>query len=81
MDEPRPRVYLDRIEDDVAVLLLEHPAVGQFRLPARFLPPDAREGQMLTLTLTVDTARTEEVWAEAHRMFDEVLRNSPKEDD
>lgn len=50
-------VDLDRIEEGIAVLLA--PAGFQWHLPAQHLPPDAREGMTLSVTLVTDPGGTE----------------------
>lgn len=52
-----PKATLDRIEEDVAVLVVEGREVTR---PLRELPPGVREGDVLDLdTLAVDTEATE----------------------
>lgn len=47
------RAIVDRIEDDVAVVLFEDG--GRAYLPAAHLPPGAGEGTVLHVAWTVDT--------------------------
>lgn len=47
------RAIVDRIEDDVAVVVFEDG--GRAYLPAKRLPPGAGEGTVLRLSWTVDT--------------------------
>jgi len=49
-------VDLDRIEEGIAVLLA--PSGFQWHLPAQYLPPDAREGMTLSVTLVTDPEGT-----------------------
>lgn len=49
-------LFLDRIEGDVAVLLLDQREV---KLPRALLPAGAKEGEVLQLSLTRDPAATE----------------------
>lgn len=49
------RVQLDRIEEDVAVIVYDG---APFELPAALLPPEAREGDTLVLTFTRDEQAT-----------------------
>lgn len=52
------RVQLDRIEEGFAVLV--HDGVV-FELPVALLPSDAREGNTLSLSLSVDEEATREM--------------------
>ncbi len=49
-------VDLDRIEEGIAVLLA--PGGFQWHLPAQHLPPDAKEGMTLRVTLVTDPEGT-----------------------
>ena len=50
--------YLDRFEGNCAVLLLGD-AMEKVNFPRAFLPPDASEGDYLTLCVERDAAATE----------------------
>jgi hypothetical protein len=52
------RVTIDRIEEDVAVLLLDVEPVRRFTLPVALLPPGSCEGDVLTLLLERDEDET-----------------------
>lgn len=51
------KVFIDRIEEDVAVLLISDDE--EILLPRRLLPSEASEGDWLALRLTVDADETE----------------------
>lgn len=51
-------VSIDRIEDGVAVLVIEEDPSGLIYLPVSLIPPGCREGDVLTLTLESDPAGT-----------------------
>ncbi len=52
------RVTIDRIEEGVAVLILDNEPCSRFTLPASRLPPGSLEGDLLTLTLERDEEET-----------------------
>jgi hypothetical protein len=52
------KVSVDRIEEGVAVLILQDDPYGQIRIPAPLLPPGSREGDVLDLMLEPDPAAT-----------------------
>jgi len=52
------RVTIDRIEEDVAVLLLDVEPVRRVTLPVSLLPPGSCEGDVLTLVLERDEEET-----------------------
>lgn len=55
-------VFIDRIEGDVAVL--ETADAASFTLPVDLLPPGAREGTWLRLSLDIDPQETADARAE-----------------
>ena len=55
MSPPPTVLYLDRFEGDLAALIWGE---RELRLPRALIPADAREGQMLRLTLTIDAELT-----------------------
>ena len=59
-DESTFRASLDRVEEGLAVLLLREEESVRFTLPCSLLPADAREGDILELTVRRDVAATEE---------------------
>lgn len=52
-------VFIDRIEDEVAVIVLSEAAEIHFNLPLQFLPSNVEEGDHLKLKLELDTESTE----------------------
>jgi hypothetical protein len=52
------KVTVDRIDEGIAVLLSRDDDALQVRIPARLLPPDCREGDILTVTFERDDAAT-----------------------
>lgn len=62
--------YIDRIEEDVAVILLND---GDYRLnfPAELLPEDMGEGDYISLSLSQDEEKKQAVLAEALSLMDD----------
>jgi hypothetical protein len=52
------KVSIDRIDEGVAVLVMQDDPSGIFRVPVSLLPPGCREGDVLTLTLEADPGET-----------------------
>lgn len=52
------KVSIDRIENTVAVLVMQDDPSGLIYLPVSLIPPGCREGDVLTLTLESDPAAT-----------------------
>ncbi|WP_332449367.1 DUF3006 domain-containing protein [Methanoculleus sp.] len=53
------RVSLDRVEEGLAVLLVREEESVSFTLPRSLLPDDAREGDILEMTVRRDVEATE----------------------
>ena len=62
--------YIDRIEEDVAVILLND---GDYQLnfPAELLPEDMGEGDYINLSLSQDEDKKQAVLAEALSLMDD----------
>ena len=62
--------YIDRIEEDVAVILLND---GDYQLnfPAALLPEDMGEGDYISLSLSQDEEKKQAVLAEALSLMDD----------
>lgn len=52
------KVSIDRIEGNIAVLIMRDKPFAQVSLPALLLPPGSREGDILELMLERDPAAT-----------------------
>ena len=62
--------YIDRIEEDVAVILLND---GDYQLnfPAELLPEDMGEGYYISLSLSQDEEKKQAVLTEALSLMDD----------
>ena len=62
--------YIDRVEEDVAVILLND---GDYQLnfPAELLPEDMGEGDYINLSLSQDEEKKQAVLAEALSLMDD----------
>lgn len=52
------KVSIDRIDEGIAVLIVQEDPSQRIRLPASLLPPGSREGDILTLSLEQDPDAT-----------------------
>jgi hypothetical protein len=66
----RLKVYIDRIEGDLAVIVLYDDDSIKFNLPVKYLPEGASGGDHFTLSFAVDKKSREEEL----RMIEELLR-------
>ena len=62
--------YIDRIEEDVAVILLNDGGY-QLNFPAELLPEDMGEGDYINLSLSQDEEKKQAVLAEALSLMDD----------
>lgn len=62
--------YIDRIEEDLAVILLEDGAY-QVHFPAELLPADMGEGDYIKLSFAKDEEKQEAMLAEALSLMDD----------
>ncbi len=62
--------YIDRIEEDVAVILLQD---GDYQLnfPAELLPEDMGEGDYIRLSISQDEAKKQAMLAEALSLMED----------
>jgi hypothetical protein len=56
MSDSSIKVFIDRIEGDLAVVVLSEDDSVKFNLPAKYLPDGAGEGTHLRLSFKVDEA-------------------------
>lgn len=68
------KATIDRIDEGIAVLISRDDDTLQVRIPARLLPPDCREGDILTVTFERDETAT----AEAKSRVAGLIRNLKK---
>ena len=54
------KATIDRIEGNIAVLILEEDEAVRINLPLSFLPEGCREGDILTIGIKRDTPGTKE---------------------
>ena len=65
---------LDRLEGDKAVLLTEDDE--ELIIPAKYLPKEAKEGEVLILTISTNEAETERKEKQAKEILNEILNIS-----
>ena len=67
------RVIIDRFEDDQALLFVGDAATTS-AWPRNLLPPEAREGDVLSVCLTVDPEATGQLRREAEDLLDKLTK-------
>lgn len=68
------KAVIDRFEGDKAVLLVGEQETG-ITWPRELLPK-SKEGDILSIQITVDTAATEQAKAEADDLFEQIIRQN-----
>lgn len=64
-------LIIDRFESDFAIV--EYESGKTFNLPRFLLPPEAREGDVITLTVKVDSSGTKERRKNIGRLMDDLF--------
>jgi len=64
-------LIIDRLEADFAVV--EYESGKTFNLPRFLLPPEAKEGDIIALTVTVDSSRTKDRRKNIERLMDDLF--------
>ena len=68
------KVTLDRIEEDIAVLLVRDEEKIKINIPLFLLPAESREGDILDITIDIDTQETEDAKERVSNLL-EKLKN------
>lgn len=68
------RVVIDRFEGDRAVLLFDDDSQASW--PRSQLPSEAREGDHLRISITIDAAATKQAQAEAEELLKQLLEKN-----
>jgi hypothetical protein len=69
--ESRHRFIIDRIEDDIAVIVLYDDDSVKFNLPVRYLPQKVKGGDHLQVTFKVDPESRKEL----KKRIEELLKD------
>jgi len=72
------KVTLDRIEENIAVLLVRDEEKIKINIPLCLLPPESREGDILDIAITRDVQETEATKERVSSLI-EKLRNKNKD--
>ncbi|MFZ2499485.1 MAG: DUF3006 domain-containing protein [Methanosarcina sp.] len=72
------KVTLDRIEEDIAVLLLRDEESVKIDIPLFLLPPKSKEGDILNISIVRDVQETEAAKERVSTLL-EKLKNKNKE--
>ena len=73
--------YVDRIEGDVAVLLLGNEGKDRVDLPKGYLPPGTREGDHLQIRFSPEPAARDRVKEDVDDLMNELLGEKPERSD
>lgn len=76
------KVEIDRVEDDIAVLVLSDDDEVKFNLPVRYLPEGVRDGNHLQVSFKVDAKSRDEQKARVSSLLKELTggdRNDKKD--
>jgi len=66
------RAFVDRIENDVAVLLLGEDGSVVLNIPLSMLPDDIREGLYIDVAFAIDTESTNKAHDEVQSLLDSM---------
>ncbi|MBI3948875.1 MAG: DUF3006 domain-containing protein [Acidobacteria bacterium] len=72
------KVVIDRIEGDLAVLVLYDDDRVKFNLPLQYLPKGVRGGDHLRMSFTVDEESREAEKQKIEELYEELLGKKPK---
>jgi len=72
------KVTLDRIEENIAVLLVRDEESVRINIPLCLLPPESREGDILDITIARNVQETEDAKERVSNLI-EKLRNKNKD--
>ena len=72
------KVTLDRIEENIAVLLVRDEESVRINIPLCLLSPESREGDILDITIAKDKQETEDAKERVSNLI-EKLRNKNKD--
>ena len=74
------RAFLDRVEGEIAVLLIGEEEREQLLIPRSYLPRGAREGSVLKFAVEVDEEATKAALDEVKALLDELKRQEHRRD-
>lgn len=67
-------VFIDRIEEGIAVMISREDSTLWIRMPAALLPPGSREGDILSVAFDRDPAATDEAKARSASLIGRLKR-------
>lgn len=70
------KVTLDRIEDDVAVLIIRDEESVKINIPLSLLPPESREGDILDITIARNLQETENAKERVSSLLEKLKNKS-----
>jgi hypothetical protein len=75
-EHPKLKVVIDRIEDEIATLVLYDDDSVHFNLPAAYLPEGSKDGDQFQLTFKKDKASRDAEKQKADDLLKELLGQS-----
>lgn len=70
------KATVDRIENDMAVLLTRDDRVIRFNIPITLLPEGVREGDVLEISITIDENATDDAKERVSRLMERLKRKN-----
>jgi hypothetical protein len=72
--------FVDRIEGDIAVVLLGEEQDTRLDLPLKYLPAKVSEGHWLRIAIEIDHKKTDAVRKRVRQLMDELTEKSANRD-
>ncbi len=70
------KVTLDRIEENIAVLLVRDEESVRINIPLCLLPPESREGDILEIAITKDKQETEDAKERVSSLLEKLKKKN-----
>lgn len=70
------KVTLDRIEEDIAVLLVRDEELVRINIPLFLLPAESREGDILDITILKDLKETEDAKERVSSLLEKLKKKN-----
>jgi hypothetical protein len=70
------KVTLDRIEEDIAVLLVRDEEIVKVNIPFTFLPVESREGDILDITIVRDVQENDAAKERVTRLLEKLQKKN-----
>lgn len=67
--------FVDRIEGDIAVILIGEEQDVRINLPLKYLPANVSEGHWLRISIEIDHKKTDAVRKRVRQLMEELTKN------